>query len=139
MRDDDMAARGRAAADDVRRVIAFGLAAGMFLPLPLLVMIAVSAASGGVTDANYSSDWCGVPHTLRGPLVTAVAVLTVAASVWAMARAVAAVGRRWSGWRFLWAVGAVALLYMLLLSIHPFDGELDQVGCDKAAAVLAPQ
>ena len=134
-----MAARGRAAADDVRRAIAFGLAAGMFLPLPLLVLIAVVASSGGVTDANYSSAWCGVPEGLRGPLVTTVAALTIAASVWAIARAVAAVGRRWSGWRFLWAVGAVALLYMLLLSIYPFDGEGDQVGCDQGAALLAPQ
>jgi len=73
-----MAARGRAAADDVRREIAFGVAAGLMLAVPLLVLIGVHAASGGVTDANYSSDWCGVSEALRDPLVTTVAALTVA-------------------------------------------------------------
>lgn len=138
MRDGDMAARGRAAADDVRRVCAFGVAAGLMLAVPLLVLIGVDAASGGVTDANYSSDWCGVPESLRGPLVTTVAALTVAASAWAIWRCAVAASTRWRGWTFIWAVGAVVLLYALLFSIHPFDGEGGQVGCDRGATVLAP-
>jgi hypothetical protein len=109
------------------------------LGVPLLVLIGVHAASGGVTDANYSSDWCGVPEELRGPLVTTVAALTVAASAWVIWRCAVAASARWRGWKFLWAVGAVALLYLLLLSIYPFDGEGGEVGCAKGATVLAPK